>query len=814
MLENLWRDVRYAASSLRRSLGFTAAAIVTIALGIGVNAGIFTVLNGVLFRAVPAPDAQELVSIRQTVQGGKLTGSTGVGTFSASEYRAYRDRAQTVSGVLAHSNPATTTLGGEAPQQIFGVLVSCNYFGVLQQPPLLGRGLTEQDCAPGAVPAVVLGHQLWETAFAGDPAILSRTVELNQQRFTVVGVASEGTYGGSGMVPAYFAPISADPLLGPIKTRYEDDKFLWLHLIGRRSDRAALEQVRAELAVIAAQIDQQQTDRSTTLTIERATSMTVPSGAATGVAAVLMAAFGLILLIACANVANLLLARGTAKSREIGIRLSLGASRARVVRQLLTESMLIAIAGGALGSMLAFWSFQALVALALPAALPPEFPAFASALDFSPDLRVLLFAMVLTLGTGFLFGLAPALHVSRPDLLSVIKQDPAVTGKRGGGRLRGTLVGVQVALSMTLMIAAGLLLHGLYATHTMDPGFVYRDVSYVFFGLDGLQYEPEAAALLRQRLRDAVAALPGVDAVAYASDPPLGEERALVAIRLAGEAEREIRNAELNNVTPDYFSLLGIPIVRGRTFTDAEVPNVARGNHTGPVIVSETTARNLWPAGDPIGRTLLTANGTMQVVGVAADAQVSSLGAIDPYYVYLPGGEELLIKSRIDFGATAAGIRAIVRSLDPTLVVRVIPLEANLGFWRGISGMVTSLGAGLGLLALVLASVGIYGSVSYSVTSRYREIGIRMALGASARNVFGLIVGRAMRPVVVGAAIGIAAASAISRILSSVLFGVSPADPVGLGGAVLLVLGVALAAGMIAARPATGADPTATLRHE
>ncbi len=814
------RDVTHGARSLRRSPGFAAAAIVTIALGVGVNAGLFTVLNGVLFRDLPAPDAHELVSIQQTIASGQVTATTGVGTFSVAEYRAYRDRAQTLAGVAAHSNPTTTTLGGEVPQHLYGVIVSCNYFAVLRQPPALGRALTEQDCAPGAAPVVVLGHQLWTTTYAADTAILGRSIELNRQFFTVVGVASEGTYGGSAMLAGFFAPISADPLLGPAATRSEDDKYLWLYLIGRRSERAGVEQVRAELAVIAAQIDQQQPGRSTRLAIERATQMAVPGagsrGAATGAAAVLMAAFGLILLIACANVANLLLARGTAKSRDIGIRLSLGASRARVIRQLLTESLLISIAGGLLGSVLALWSFQSLVALVVPTVLPPEVPTFASALDFSPDVRVLSFAMALTLATGILFGLAPALHVSKPDLLSVIKQDSKVTGSnRGGGRLRGTLVGVQVALSMTLMIAAGLLLRGLYATYTVDPGFAYRDVAYVFFGLDGLPYEAEAATIFRQRLRDQVEALPGVEAVAYASDPPLGEETAGIPIRLQGESESQIRFADLNGVTSGYFSMLGIPIVRGRTFTEAETANAApRGTGTGPVIVSETTARNLWPGGDPIGRTLLTQEGTLQVVGVAADAQVTTLGAIAPYFVYVPGGEKLLVKSRLDFGATASSIHRIVRALDPALVVRVLPLEANLGWLRGVSATIAILGAGLGALALLLASIGIYGVASYSVTRRYREIGIRMALGASARNVLGMILRQAMRPVVVGAVIGVAAASAVSGILSSVLFGVSPADPVGFGGAALLVIGVALAACVMAARPATRTDPTATFRCE
>ena len=532
-----------------------------------------------------------------------------------------------------------------------------------------------------------------------------------------------------------------------------------------------------------------------------------------------MAAFGFILLIACANVANLLLARGTSRSHEIGIRVSLGANRARVIRQLVTESLLLSLVGGLLGSVVALWSFQALVALAVPAMLPPWFPLVLT-VDVSPDLQVLSFAVALTVGTGILFGLAPALHVSKPDLHGIMKQDSAGAGSsRRGGRLRGTLVGVQVALCMVLMIAAGLALRGLHATYTIDPGFEYRSVAFVSLesAFDG--YSPEESEAMRRRLMAALAALPGVDAVASVEQKPLGDDMAPALFRLPRESERESRVGEVVPVSQDYFSVLEVPIVRGRAFTEDEVRNQTAKPR--PAILSATTARNLWPGGDPIGRTLLWESpglpvvNTLQVVGVAADAQLTALGQIDPYYVYVPGeGGAVLVKGRTDVATTVSGIRAAVRAVDPTLVVTVLPLEATLGWSRSISGTVTSLFGGLGVLALVLASVGIYGIVSFAIAGRYREIGIRLALGATAWSVLGLILRGTMRPVVVGAVIGVAAASAMSRILSSVLFGVSPADPVGLGGAALLVLGVALASGVMAARLATRADPTATLRHE
>jgi hypothetical protein len=367
---------------------------------------------------------------------------------------------------------------------------------------------------------------------------------------------------------------------------------------------------------------------------------------------------------------------------------------------------------------------------------------------------------------------------------------------------------------MVLMISTGLLLRGLYATYTIDPGFAYRDVAYLSFGTD---YGP--ATVVNQRLMDQVAALPGVEAVAYAAQTPLGESWMGGAIRRQGESKEQQRFAEFDQVTPGYFSLLDIPIVRGRNFTDAESADAQRQSGTRPVIISETAARTFFGDGDPLGRTLLRDNLTdetaLEVVGVAADAQLTSLGTVVPYiYEPSPPSGVLLVKSRAGFAATASGIRALVQASDPNVAFRVLPLESNVAFWRGLSGMVTTLGAGLGLLALVLASVGIYGVVSFAVIRRYREIGIRMALGATALDALRTILRQALRPVVIGGAIGIAAASAVSRVLSSVLFGVSPADPIGLGGAALLVSLVALAAGVIAAGPVTRTDPTATLRHE
>jgi predicted permease len=813
MLLHLWSDLRYATRRLSKSPGFTVAAVTTIALGVGINTGIFSVINGVLFRDIPTPAAHELVSIGQTIDGvpGREAGILGLA--STAEYRAYRDTSQTLSGIMGHSQPTGAILGGEA-RQIAGMLVTCGYFEVLEQRPVIGRGLSEQDCRTGADPVVVLDHEFWTATYAADPTIVGRSIELSRQLFTVVGVAPRGTY--SGMFRgAFFAPVSAQRLLVPNDDSYENEQTGWLFLVGRRNAGVDIDEVRAELGVIAAQIDQAQPGRSTTLTIERAKPFTIPPFvrvAAMGVSAVIMTAFGLILLIACANVANLLLARGAARSREFAVRLALGASRARVIRELLIESTLLAVAGGVLGSMLAFWLFETLLALAVPRVVPIGLPSLA--LDASPDFNVLGVTLALTLGTGILFGLVPALTASKPDLHSVMKQVPSGTGGRRGGRLRATLVAAQVALCMVLMIGAGLLLRGLYSAHTVDPGFAYRDVMVLSYDyLDDTGHTGDVA--FWRRLKEEIGALPGVEGVAYVMREPLGDDFVQVPVRLPGQPENELRFAELNAVTPEHFSVIGLPVLLGRSFTDTDARDEAR-----VAVISESTARNLWPGADPIDQILLWRQGEtdvpFRIVGVVKDAQVRTLGQIDPYYFYVPGqgGEKLLVKSRADFATTAAAIRGVVRALDPGLPVPVYPLEANVDRWQGISGIVTSLAASLGALALVLSAVGIFGVVAHFVGRRTREIGIRMALGAKARDVVGLILRRTMRPVAIGAVIGVAAALAVSGILSNVLFGVSPVDAVGIGIAVSFVLGVGLVAGLLPARRAAHVDPMRVLHYE
>jgi putative ABC transport system permease protein len=821
MLSTLTSDLRYAARTLARNPGFAAAAIATIALGVGVNAGIFTTVNGLLYRDLPAVDAHELVTIQQTLDGvpGRV-GNVQLGGFSTQEYRTLAAGTTTLSGVFGHSDPTRTTLGGESPQQIVGTIVTCEYFDVLRQPPALGRALRAEDCATGADAVVVLAHDLWATAFESDPGVVGRVIELNRQLFAVVGVAQEGTYGGLGFYRTqYFAPISTQPLLLPNEDTYGNDNISWLFVHGRRA--ASIEQVRAELGVIAAQHDSEQPGRTTTMRVERATPLGMVGfirDMLGTVAAVVMVPFAFVLLIACANVANLLLARATARNREIAIRLSLGASRARVIRQLLTESVLISVAGGVLGTVLALWAFQTLASVVIPMLTPVGLPPFF--IDASPDLRVIAVMVAVMLGAGVLFGLAPALQVSKPDLHAAIKQDAHGTSGRRGGRLQGTLVGVQVATTMVLMVAVGLLLRGLTATQTTDPGFEVRNVAVASYDMRGGGYDPAEAAVFQRRLLEEVRGLPGVEAAAQVITEPLNADTEGRSIRLPTQDRTQVRGAVANAVTSDYFDVVGIPIVRGRAFEDADLTDGSVAS-----IVTESTARNLWPEQNPIGQRLLMVVGpdqdvAIEIVGVARDAQVAVVGQVEPYYLYMPAAPraaqllQLLVKSRTDFASTAAAIRAAAERLDPGLAVQVKPLEANLDYWRRLSGILTGLGASLGLLALTLGAVGIYGVVAYFVGRRTREIAIRAALGARSGDLLTMILRRTMRPVVVGAVVGLAGAIAVSRVLSSVLFGVSPFDPIGIGTAAVFVLGVAFAAGLLPGRSAVRQPPLTALHHD
>jgi predicted permease len=806
MLSNFWSDIRYTLSSLRRNPGFAAAALVPIALGVGINTGVFSILNNVAFRPLPAPNPTELVSVYQDFQGGQKRRVHGARMlFSTPEYRVYRDGTRTLSGLAAYSRPWTFTLGGQSPQELEGVLVSCNYFDVLQQWPSVGTGFTKGNCdAPGAPPGVVLSHALWTRAFNANPGIVGQTITLDGQPATIVGVGPTGFDGIDLKKAAFFASSTLQPAFN------EDAQLSWLTLLGRQARGVDLAHVRAELAVIAAQIDGQQPGRTTALNVAPATTLSFPTARRDffSLAGVLIASFALVLLVACANVANVLLARAAGRTREVAIRLSVGASRGRLIRQFLTESLTIAFVGGTAGSLLAWWSFQLLL-VRLPFYLPGDISQ--PRIDASPDLTVLLFGLGLTIVTALVCGLAPALQASKPDLQIAVRQE---TGSgQTAGRLRGTLIAVQISVCMVLLISAGLLLRAVYAAHTIDPGFQYRNVAVVSYALRAPAYDDARAAVFQRQLLERIKALPGVDSAAQVSNVPLSPGHQQASFRLPHQPED--LDVDVNNVSPEYFSLLGIPIVRGRTFEDAELQGPSR-----VVIVSEATARRYWPGQDPVGRLIEMEGGQLEVVGIAKDAHVLELAEIGSSYMYLPAGSTAqrrlwaLVRSETDFVALARTISAAARELDPELVIDVNRLEASLDYWRIRARLTASLCGVLTLLALVLTLVGVYGVVSYMVTRRRREFGIRLTLGATPRDVQRLVVLQTLRPIAVGVAIGIAGAAAASQELRAVLFGISRFDPIAFVGAALFLAGVALAAALVPTRDALRVDPATALRYE
>ncbi len=815
-LETFWRDLRYGARALAKNPGFTVVAVLAIALGIGVNTGIFSVLNGVALRLLPIPRAEQIVSVDQIFHGKLSRNVHGEpGLFSYSEYENYRDNNHVFSGLLAYEPFLEATLGGESPKQLMGTAASCNYFDVLGERPGLGRVFVDADCsAPGASAVVVLSDDLWRSRFGADPLIVGKSVSLNRAKFVVIGIAAPG-FGGLDPWPSEFwAPVTMQKALEPDRDFFNENNTGWLAMLGRMQGGVSVEEVRSDLGVIAGRIDQQNPGRTTTLVVHRATFLGRPEERTMvfAIGGVVLAAVGLVLLIACANVANLLLARASARQKEIAIRLSIGGSRWQIVRQLLTESLLISFLGGTLGSLLAFWSMEGIAQFVLTH-LPHGAPRLVW--NVNPDLRVWGYSLVLTALTGIVFGLAPALHATRQDLSTAIKGDGrGLIGKAAvGGMLRSTLVGVQVAVCMVLLIAAGLLMRGLYLAQTVDPGFEMKGITQAAFNLPSQGYKEETARVFQRELIARVAALPGVDGVEHARVTPLSDQFEGTGMTVAGETET--RQFEFNVVSPGFFTMLGMPIVRGRGFTKEETQSDA-----GVMVVTESTARALWPEQDAIGKTLRGWKKEYQVVGVVKDSQASHLGQTGGLFFYMPAGPkeqerlQLLVHSQSSDRVTANGIRESARALDPDLIVDVTRLEDNLELWRTPSRIVATLSGVLGALALLLASIGVYGVVSYGVSQRVREIGIRMTLGADGRDVMRLLLRQAMRPVLIGAAFGVSGCAAVSQILSKVLYGIGSHDPIAFVGVPLFLLGIALLASYIPARRATKVDPVVALRYE
>jgi predicted permease len=600
----------------------------------------------------------------------------------------------------------------------------------------------------------------------------------------------------------------------PNRQFLNDANLSWLEVAGRLKPAVSPAEAQVNLSVIAARLDAQSPPRSTTIYVDRATLMNNPRarGAVLGAGAVVLAAVSLVLLIACANLANLLLARGTARQKEIALRLAVGASRVRVIRQLLTESLLLAFAGGAAG-LLAAWATLGAVGPILMSQLPPE--AQGLRLSLSPDVRIVAYSILLSIATAVGFGMIPALQVSRIDLNSALKDSSATFGRASRRWIRGSLVAAQVAVCLILLIAAGLLARGVYAAQNIDPGFRMNDVAVANFDLTLQGYDATRATAFQRGLSERLSSIPGIQDVGFAQPVPLSGDRRGDSVALEGrDGDRSVYCA---SVSANYFELLDIPILRGRSFRDFDISSNAPA-----VVLSEAAARKLWPGEEPVGKRLRFGRDTVysEVIGVAKDLHSLSLSERDLIFVYVPlrPGDylsaSLLARGTASSATMARVIQSEAHGLDGNLLVRTSELKKNLNLWQIPSRVTAVLGLVLGLAGLLLASLGVFGVVAYAVSQRTKEIGIRVSLGAQKNDVLWLMMAGSMRFVISGMVLGLAGSAAVSRILQSLLFGVSPLDPVVFAGVSALLGGVAALASYVPARRATQVDPLTALRHE
>ncbi|HYY97780.1 MAG TPA: ABC transporter permease [Pyrinomonadaceae bacterium] len=842
LVETLLQDVKFGARTLGKNPGFALIVTLTLALGIGANTAIFSFVNAVLLRPLPVAEPERLVY----VFGG--TRATPYNVSSYPDYVDYRDRNNVFSDLIAYS-PITLSLNdnGQA-EMISGLIVTGNYFDALGVSARVGRTfLPEEDTTPGGHPVAVISHGLWQGRFGADPGIAGRKLLLNGQPFTIVGVSPSG-FNGAALGETYdiYVPMAMQALVRPPRGGYSGEMNpdllskrgpRWLDLVGRLKPGVSAEEAQAALGTLAAQLAQAypDTNRDQTATVSPVSGGDpTQRGTLRSVACLLLAVVGLVLLIACANVANLLLARAAGRRKEISLRLALGASRGRLVRQLLTESLLLALLGGASGLLLAVWLVNTLRTYSPPANFFPV------AFDFSLDGNVLGFTLLLSIVTGLVFGIAPALQASNPDLIAALKDEAALVPGAGGRTarrfsLRNLLVVAQVALSLVLLISAGLFLRSLQQAQRIDPGFDPERVLTMPLNINLLRYTKTQGQEFYRQVLERVGALPGVQSATLTRTPPLSGASRQSTVTISG-AESPDRAGQsessgggggevANNLTltspvgPDYFRTLNIPLMRGRDFTAQD-----REGAPGVAIVNETFARRYFPGEDPIGQrvSLGGARGPwLEVVGLARDGKYITLGEAPAPFLYQPlaqrheTGMVLLVRAGGDPAQLVAAVRGEVRAIEPNVPLtnsRTMEDLLSTSLYPARMGA-TLLGA-FGLLALLLASVGLYGVVSYSVSRRTREIGIRMALGARGGDVLRLVLRQSMTLVAFGVLLGLAAAFAATRMLVGFLYGVSPTDPSAFVGIAVLLTLVSLAASLVPARRAARIDPLVAFKHE
>lgn len=815
-MQTLWQDLRYGARTLIKKPGFTLIAVLTLSLGIGANTAIFTVINAALLRPLPYPEAERLTVVATTMRRDTVE----VRSTSYPDFVDWRAQNTVFERIAARVSASFTLTGGAEPENVRGELVSADYFPLLRAQTVRGRTfLPEEDRAPDTHRVAVVGYGLWQRRFGGAPALVGQTIQLNDGNYTVVGIMPEGFRGVSDQSEIWLPIMMVSSVRSEDHLRQRDQR--WLSAVGRLKPDVTLAHAQTEMDAIMGRLEQAYPDSNRNRGARVTPLHEQFFGGLQLTLWVLLGAVGCVLLVACANVANLQLQRAAGRASEMAVRLALGATPRRLIRQLLTESLLLALIGGALGVLLALWSVDFLIKLS-----PVAFPSF---VNLTLDGRVLGFSLLISVLTGALFGLAPALQAVRPALNETLKAGGRnASGGLGRNRLLGLLVVSEIALALTLLIGAGLMIRSLQRLQAVDPGFDSERLLTMRVSLPRQAYQENQIVAFSQQLRERLQSLPGAQSVALASDLPLSGSTSAGPVELEGRpatpADGEIRIYR-HRVTPGFFSTLGISLVKGRDFTaddHAQAPGV--------VIISEAMARRYWPNEDPIGKRLRedshgspTPEPWLSIVGVVADVKYRGLpqnpnADPDVYYPLLQAPARnlfLAMRASIDPESLVAAVRGVLQKLDPDLpaysVATMSQQVANQTTQSRFSAWLLSI---FGALALALAAVGIYSVMAYAVEQRSREIGIRVAMGARAGDVLKMVIGQGMRLALLGVALGLGAALALTQLMKRLLFNVAAADPLTYGAISLLLTLVALLACWIPARRATKVDPLVALRCE